>query len=457
MARRTTKKKDLTPEEKLAQALVPVEEQPYEVPGNWCWVRLHHLLEPSKRKTEDFSDLSIKYVGLEHMEKDGGIVSFGFTNELKSTKNIFTTGQLLYGKLRPYLNKHGIAQFDGVCSTDILVFSARKSTTAPFVNYFFDQQFFLDYVISNSKGINLPRVSETVVLKAICPLPPLPEQLRIVARIESLFAKLDEAKEKTQAVVDGFEARKAAILHKAFTGELTKKWREERGIDLDSWKTQKLSDTSITIIDGDRGNNYPKKNDFSSHGYCIFLSAKNVTKSGFRFDDLECITKEKDEQLRNGRLERGDMVLTTRGTIGNTAIYDNTVPYEHLRINSGMVIYRGGDEFIKQFLVWLYQSKLITNQIERLRTGTAQPQLPIKVMKMLLLPIPMLEEQTEIVRILDSLLDKQQQARDAAVEVLDQIDTMKKAILARAFRGELGTNDPQEESAVELVRRALDE
>ena len=129
------------------------------------------------------------------MERDVGIVSYGFTDGVKSLKNLFSEGQILYGKLRPYLNKHDVATFKGVCSTDILVFDTKETAINRYVNYYFDLPSFVEYTVSNSKGINLPRVSEKVVLDSLCPLPPLAEQQRIVDRIESLFSKLEEAKE----------------------------------------------------------------------------------------------------------------------------------------------------------------------------------------------------------------------------------------------------------------------
>ncbi len=218
MANRTKKETALTPEEKLQQALVPVEEQPYPVPANWCWTRLESMLSTSKEQTDSFDNIIFKYVGLENIEKGKGIVSYGSSENIKSLKNIFRKGQILYGKLRPYLNKHDVAEFDGVCSTDILVFNTRPTTTNRFVNYFMEQISFIEYAVSNSKGINLPRVSESIVLKAVCPLPPLPEQQRIVARIESLFAKLDEAKEKAPMPI--IDTMKKSILARAFRGEL---------------------------------------------------------------------------------------------------------------------------------------------------------------------------------------------------------------------------------------------
>ncbi|VPX97142.1 type I restriction-modification system subunit S [Streptococcus pneumoniae] len=96
-------------------------------------------------------------------------------------------------------------------------------------------------------------------------------------------------------------------------------------------------DNLFDIIDGDRGKNYPKSDELFSEEYCLFLNTKNVTKNGFSFDTKQFITKTKDKLLRKGKLERYDIVLTTRGTVGNVAYYDELIKYKHLRINSGMV------------------------------------------------------------------------------------------------------------------------
>ncbi len=142
------------------------------------------------------------------------------------------------------------------------------------------------------------------------------------------------------------------------------------------------------IIDGDRGKNYPTVEEFSEEGYCLFLNAKNVTSSGFNFERCMFVTEEKDEVLRKGKLQRGDVVLTTRGTIGNMAFFTDEVPYEHIRINSGMVILRMHREeidevyFIEQFKMQLADIK------EKIASGSAQPQLPISMMNKIQVLLP---------------------------------------------------------------------
>ena len=318
------------------------EECTYELPKGWKWEKLGKCVNLSANKTELFLD-STKYVGLENIEKDTGIIKYEIGAELKSIKNVFVEGQILYGKLRPYLNKHGIAKFKGVCSTDILVFSANNDVSNKWVDYYFNMPSFISYAISNSTGINLPRVNSKSILSYVIPIPPKETQQKIVDIIESLFAKLDIAQEKVEQVLAESENRRSAILHNAFSGKLTEKWRKENNVSFDSWCIDKLKNFDIEIIDGDRGKNYPKKEEFSNKGECVFLNAKNVTKKGFSFSEVQFISKEKDDLLRKGKLVRGDIVLTTRGTIGNIALYDDVIPYNNMRINSGMVIYRCGD------------------------------------------------------------------------------------------------------------------
>ena len=170
----------------------------------------------------------------------------------------------------------------------------------------------------------------------------------------------------------------------------------------------KLAELSnIHIIDGDRGKNYPSTGELMPSGFCLFLNAGNVTDKGFVFSALKYITKQKDELLRNGKLERNDIILTTRGTVGNIAIYDKSIPFDHVRINSGMVIIRVNDsKIIPQYLYNILRSSNVQNQINSLKTGSAQPQLPISLIKEIKIPIIDIKEQKAIADVLSSFDDK---------------------------------------------------
>ena len=174
------------------------------------------------------------------------------------------------------------------------------------------------------------------------------------------------------------------------------------------------------IIDGDRGKNYPKQDEFYPQGYCMFLNTGNVTKEGLIFEENQFITKEKDEALRKGKLKRGDIVYTTRGTVGNAGYYNSNVPYENVRINSGMVILRANGEIVDaRFLYQILKSEYYRPYFKQYCTGSAQPQLPIKNFSQIYLNVPDIKTQHRIADILsayDDLIENNQKQ----IELLEE-------------------------------------
>lgn len=166
------------------------------------------------------------------------------------------------------------------------------------------------------------------------------------------------------------------------------------------------------IIDGDRGKNYPKQDEFYPQGYCLFLNTGNITKEGLIFEENQFIMKEKDEALRKGKLKRGDIVYTTRGTVGNAGYYNSNVPYENVRINSGMVILRANGEIVDaRFLYQILKSEYYRPYFKQYCTGSAQPQLPIKNFSQIYLNVPDIKTQHRIADILsayDNLIENNQ-------------------------------------------------
>ena len=205
------------------------------------------------------------------------------------------------------------------------------------------------------------------------PIPPLEVQKEIVAEIEGYHKVIDGAR----TVVDNYRPH----------------------IPIEpAWPMPTFAEAPFEIIDGDRGVNYPKKEDFSADGYCVFLNTKNVRPNGFNFEKVEFITREKDAVLKKGKLRREDTVLTTRGTIGNTGFYNNSVPFDSMRINSGMLIFRPAeDELSGEYLFQFFQSQNFKDQLGAITSGTAQPQLPIRSLNEAKLPLPSLKTQKKIV------------------------------------------------------------
>lgn len=173
-------------------------------------------------------------------------------------------------------------------------------------------------------------------------------------------------------------------------------------------KLRPLSGSTIQLVDGDRGVNYPNKKDFSDNGFCLFLDSSNLTKNGFDFSSKVFISKNKDEAMGNGKLKRGDLVMNTRGTIGNMGVYQKNVPYEDIRINSGMLIIRGGADYDNGFLYGFFRSNLFYKQVENIMSGSVQSQLPIWIFNFIQIPelnIPAQQKISAVLSVLDSKIE----------------------------------------------------
>lgn len=280
-------------------------------------------------------------------------------------------------------------------------------------------------------------------------LPPLSKQHCIVDRIENLFAKLDEAKEKVQSALDSFETRKAAILHKAFTGELTAKWREENGVGMDSWKETTLSN----IVSGFKYGT-SEKSDYNNSGMPVFR-IPNITDDGLSFDDLKYLPHY--DVSDESQIHENDILIVrsngSRDLVGKCVL----IPLlnKPCTYASFLIRIRPSQATIPEFLVtYLNSSDARLQMFKKAKSSAGINNINSKELGALTLTLPSIPEQIEIVRILDSFFAKERKAKELC-SVLDKIDLIKKSILARAFRGELGTNDPTEESAMELLKSII--
>ncbi len=431
---RAKKEAALTPEERLQAALVPDWEWPYKLPENWCWLKLVESFDnhtDSKKKIKQ-KDYLVK--GKLAVVDQGQELIGGYTNDVEKSYS----GALPIVIFGDHTRCIKFVDFPFAQGADGVKVLRPKPFYLPKAFYYALQ------------SVNIPNLGYRrhfpLFNKFSIPLPPFAEQQRIVDRIESLFAKLDEAKEKAQVVVDSFETRKAAILHKAFTGELTAKWRKEHGVGMESWEVRTLDSVCSSIFDGDHMP--PPK----AESGIPFLVISNVNTGHLTFENTRFVPQEYYDTLSDTRKPQlGDVLYTLVGSFGIPVVVNSKRPFCFQR---HMALLRPID-VSPQFLWYILQTPEMYDKVSSIATGTAQLTVPIKGLRAMTIPRPNIAEQVEIVRILDGFFAREQSAKEAAEAVIDQIDLMKKSILARAFRGELGTNDPSEESAVELLKQII--
>ena len=454
------KKKEKTLEEKLQEALVPENQWPYILPENWCWTRLGKITNvvgggtPSSSKKEYYDNGTIPWLSPADLSGYSDIyISRGQKNitELGLSKS----SARLMPKDTVLLSSRAPIGYVAIASNSI-------STNQGFKNFLPSDAFysrFLYWYLKSSKSLLESYASGTTFLELSgskasmveFPLPPLPEQKRIVHRIESLFAKLDEAKEKIQQVLDGAEMRKAAILHKAFTGELTKNWRKENGISEDSWVEYTLQSVcTMKITDGTHKT--PTYSD--KENGVVFLSAKDITSGEINWENTKYITSELHKELYSRLAPQiNDILLAKNGTTGVAAlvkedkVFDIYVTLALLRPNVEIVI--------PEYLLNIINSPLCKVQFNENLTGIGVPNLHLRDIKDVKIKVPSISEQEIISDKVEMLLANEGMVTKNCLKQIEVIDTMKKSILAKAFRGELGTNNPNEDSALNLLKEVL--
>ena len=459
------KKESLTPEERLQAALVPESEQPYKVPENWCWVRLKAStnLYNGDRGTNYPSKKDYQFSGVPFINAgaivDGELNKAEFNYISEEKYDALRAGKIQQGDilycLRGSLGKTAIVhqKFKGAISSSLCILRTNGSLLKEYLYYLLCSNVIGHQQVLAENGSAQPNLSAASVMDYMIPLSPLAEQQRIVDRIESLFAKLDEAKQKAQDALDSFETRKAAILHKAFTGKLTAKWRKEHGVGMESWENLKFENI---IEDGPQNGLYKPQTAYGT-GTKILRIDCFYDGVVLPWENLKRLALTKNE-IEQYHLNVNDIVINrvnSMAYLGKSALI-RELPEECVFESNMMRITLNTRMVIPEYAIKYLNSVIGVQELRKnAKQAVNQASINQQDVKNAAIKLPKLDEQAKIVHILDDLLAKEQQAKEAAEGVLEQIDLMKKAILARAFRGELGTNDPREESAVELLKQVL--
>lgn len=439
------KKTALTIEERLQQALVPAEEQPYEVPENWVWVYGKNIFMPMESRKPDGEDFY--YIDIDAIDNKNQVVT-----EAKKIKTAqapsraskkLHTGDTVFSLVRPYLKNIAyidVQLSDCIASTGFFVCTPNAALNDKYLYRLMVSSYVVDGLNKHMKGDNSPSIRKDDIENYPFPLPPLSEQQRIVERIEELFAKLDEAKERLQEAAESFAVRKAAILHKAFTGELTTQWRRENGVSDASWEEKKLGEVALLLSGQDFP---PTKYNSDGNGIPYITGASN-------FDDTHILINRWTDEP-SVIAQENDVLLVCKGSgYGKTIIAD----FKEAHIARQIMALRVKEIIDNNLLLYYLRNK---NRFIKEQGQGLIPGLSRKVILSLTINLPTLPEQHEIVRLINDLLARERSAQQAAEQALASIDLMKKSILARAFRGELGTNKASEESALELLRQVLAE
>ena len=487
---------EISLEEKLKKALIPVDEQPYTIPSNWVWVGLKYI---SKKifaggdKPENFSkmktDKNIFPIFSNGIDKDG---LYGYTDEAKVLEKALTIsarGTIGFTKIRE-------ANFTPIIRLIVIILKDR--ILYEFLDYYFK------YNSLEGVGSSIPQLTVPIVNEKIIPLPPLNEQKRIVEKLDFLFEKTKRAKEIIEEIKVDIENRKISILDRAFKGTLTSKWRSENKTSdvkellksineekIKKWEEDclqaekdgnkkpkkpiikevkdmivpvdeqpyKLPDSWVwvrleNLCEVKGGKRIPKGEEFSNEKTKnVYLRVSDFNNYSINQDKLKYISDDLAEKLKNYKISTEDLYLSIAGTIGKIGI----IPYEldkSFLTENAVKLTNLSNATNNKFLLNCFKTNFIQNLINDSITSSGQPKLAIFRIENFSIPLPPLEEQQEIVRILDEVLENENKVKEL-LELEERIDILEKSILHKAFKGELGTQNSSDESAMELLKNIL--
>jgi type I restriction enzyme S subunit len=432
-------------DELMEEALILYEKTPYKVPDNWCWVRLGSVFTMQNGyafKSNEYSPIGIPIIKIGNLQNNEVIIDENTVFYEKKISKDFEIydGDLLIALSGATTGKFGIFKQSKQAYLNQRVgkinITNKNYLIDKYRNYFFEN--IEEDILKSAYGGAQPNISWNEIAGFIFPLAPLDEQKRIVERIESLFAKLDEARDLIQKSLEAFADRKSAIFHKAFSGELTANWRRfnNKNIKIRHLPFEEIAEIKCNLVNPKDYPDYPH------------IAPDNIEKF-------------------TGKLLNYQSVAEDGMISGKHLFFRGQILYSKIRPNLSKVIISdinglcSADMYpieARENTRYLWYYMLSTDFLEQASNAGSRSVLPKinqKELSQINISIPEISEQAEIVRILDNFFEKEDKSQEL-MDMFDRIDEMKKVILARAFRGELGTNNPTDGPAKELLKKILE-
>lgn len=490
---------------------------PEKLPKGWVKTTLGDITQPSRERALPAEVPGMQYVGLEHIEPQTmKLLGHGYAQDTRSSAVRFSKGDVLYGKMRPYLNKVWVAEFDGICSAEFLVFPKHDSVDCNFLALRLNSEDFATFANRLVSG-ERPRVDFAKLSGFSILLPPLPEQKRIVAKLNAALAGVQRAETAAKRAHKRLKHYRAAILHSAITGELTSAWRKAQRLSrknkaesgeallqhlldarrmhwekaelkhlrivgkdpkAEKWKTRytKPIEPDITalpklpsgwtwatvaqiaafeprsITDGPFGSNL-KTSHYTEHGPRV-IRLQNIGDGVF-IDEKTHISRKHYESLKKYAVYEGDLVIRALGIPAPRA---SKIPrgLGPAIVKADCIRLKVAAEFVLSDYILLALNAPPTQQrTEQMIHGVGRPRLNLSEIKLIPLPFPPLAEQTEIVREVKHHLSASDKLAASLEQKLTQARASREGLLREAFTGHLVSQDSRDEPASFLMERIL--
>lgn len=457
----------------IEDALVAVDEQPYEVPENWCWTKLGALINLHRGVSYKKNDAhDVKEDG-DCLILRGGNIGEGYIDV--EVDNVYVSKELVED--HQLVRENDIVIVGSTGSTKVIgragislqdyndvafgafLMLARPigEVNAKYIGHLFQSDIYRNRIRTLASGVNINNIKADYINETAVPLPPLPEQQRIVEQIEKVFSKLDEVEEITKTSIEMLKTQYEGIIQSACDGELSLSWRVDNNISTESWEMGVIGDYISELSQGWS----PKCKNTPSTNADTWGVIKTTAIQRMYFDESENKELPSDLEPRTKHeIRPGDILVTRAGPrirVGICCLV-KTIRKQLLLCDKAYRFQTKKEKMIPEFFVLFMNSSKMMDTINKMKTGISDSGLNLTQdgFKRIEMRCPSIEEQIFIVDECSSMLEKNVNMQRNAEEILEKIDSMKKSILAKAFHGELGTNDPSEESLIEQLKHIIE-
>lgn len=349
---------------------------------------------------------------------------YGATGQVGLIDEYLTDGEyVLVGEdgapfLEPFKNKSYIIQGKAWVNNHAHILSGKKDVLSnQYLNYFLNSFDYRNYV----NGTTRLKLTQGNLTQIPIPLPPLPTQQAIVARIEALFAELDKAAEHLRTAQQQLKTYRQAVLNHWLNNEDGK------------WEMVKLGEVAEKIQIGPFGTQL-HKSDYINGGIPL-INPMHINNNKIQPDKSFSVSEEKYKELSNYYLQKGDVVLGRRGEMGRCAVVSEKE--DGMLCGTGSLYIRGGDALFADYLCRLLSSQKIILYFENASSGTTMSNLNRGIIENCEIPFPPLPDQHRIVQEIESRLSQAEAAEASIAEALQKTEALRQSILKKAFSGEL--------------------
>lgn len=483
------------------------------LPRGWIRGTLADLVKPRGEKVSPLEFPDYEFIGMDHVERDTNrIIGSTPASTMKSSAARFYAGDVLYGRLRPYLNKVTQPWFDGLASAEFIVISGNELVNAGFLKYRLSARDFVSFSSHLNEG-DRPRVSFDQIGKFELLVPPPSEQERIVARIDELFSELDRGVESLRRAKEQLKVYRQAVLIHAFQGKFTSDWREkEKGkfetgdqlmdrvrqerevrysLDLEEWKAavddwermgkpgkkpvkprspqaietsdlpfeplpsgwvwQCLGNLNVDVFDGPFGSNL-KTSDYVDEGVRV-IRLENIGYLEFVEEKHSYVTEEKYETIKKHTVHKGDLVFSSFVTDGiRVAILPGHIDRAVNKADC-FCIRLHGETVRGDYLAHFLTTRSAYKQIESEIHGVGRPRINTSQLKCFAIPLCSPHEQNEVMAEIADKLSLADHIGSALEDELRRCEKLRESILARAFSGQLVEQNANDEPVSALLER----